>query len=203
MKGVLPAALIIAMAYSLNAAGQAFELYYCGRSRTTCAFIEDLANSPFAEQVHFCFDDEQKIDMPAALAGADDSTHVYTCGPNGFMEWVMESARNAGFAEERIHKEFFQVEVETGGEAFEVYAETSDVTVTVGPDESIAQALNRAGMKIKVSCEQGTCGTCLCDVTEGIPDHRDVFLTDEEKEDNDQMLICCSRSKSPRLVLDL
>ncbi|WP_432697352.1 PDR/VanB family oxidoreductase [Marinobacterium sp. YM272] len=201
--GITP---MIAMAYALHAAGKAFELHYCGRSRSTCAFVDDLAASAFAGQVQFHFDDEQdggRIDLDSAFDGADDNTHMYTCGPNGFMEWVMQSARDKGFAEDHIHKEFFQVEVETGGEAFEVYAEISDVTVTVQPDESIAQALNRAGMKIKVSCEQGTCGTCLCDVNEGIPDHRDVFLTEEEKEDNDQMLICCSRAKTPRLVLDL
>ncbi|WP_221798162.1 PDR/VanB family oxidoreductase [Oceanobacter mangrovi] len=201
--GVTP---MIAMAYALQAAGKPFDLWYCGRSRASCAFVEDLQNSPFADHVHFHFDDENDgkgVDLDAVFAGSDSDAHMYTCGPAGFMEWVMSTAAAKGFADANIHKEFFQVEVETGGEAFEVYAEASDVTVTVGPDESIAQALNRAGMKIKVSCEQGTCGTCLCDVIEGIPDHRDVFLTDEEKEDNDQMTICCSRSKTPRLVLDL
>lgn len=201
--GITP---MIAMAYALHAAGKAFELHYCGRSRSTCAFVDDLAGSAFADRVHFHFDDEQngeRLDLANLLEAAADDSHLYTCGPNGFMEWVIDSARTQGFSEQRIHKEFFQVEVETGGEAFEVYAEASDLTVTVQPDESIAQALIRAGMKIKVSCEQGTCGTCLCDVIEGIPDHRDVFLTDEEKEDNDQMLICCSRAKTPRLVLDL
>ena len=201
--GITP---MIAMAYALSAAGKPFDLYYCGRSRSTCAFVEDLADSAFADHVHFHFDDEHdgvRIDLDAVFDAADSAAHMYTCGPNGFMEWVMETARRKGFAESNIHKEFFQVEVKTGGEAFEVYAEASDVTVTVQPDESIAQALIKAGLKIKVSCEQGTCGTCLCDVIEGIPDHRDVFLTEEEREDNDQILICCSRAKTPRLVLDL
>ncbi len=201
--GITP---MIAMAYALHAAGKPFDLYYCGRSRSTCAFVDDLAGSAFADRVHFHFDDEHggtRVDLDAVFARAESDSHLYTCGPNGFMEWVMSTARDKGFPEARIHKEFFQVEVETGGEAFEVYAEASGVTVTVQPDETIAQALNKAGLKIKVSCEQGTCGTCLCDVLEGIPDHRDVFLTDEEKEDNDQMLICCSRAKSPRLVLDI
>ena len=88
-------------------------------------------------------------------------------------------------------------------DSFEVVAEASGVTVQVGEHQTIAEALAEAGVRVKVSCEQGTCGTCLCDVLEGIPDHRDVFLTDDEKEDNDQILICCSRAKTPRLVLDI
>ena len=73
----------------------------------------------------------------------------------------------------------------------------------VGPDESIATALSKAGIKVDVSCEQGVCGTCITDVLEGIPDHRDQFLTDEEKEDNDQMALCCSRAKGPKLVIEI
>lgn len=69
--------------------------------------------------------------------------------------------------------------------------------------QSIVQALVTVGVKITVSCEQGVCGTCLCTVLDGEPDHRDVYLTDEEKADNDQILLCCSRAKSPTLVLDL
>ncbi|MDP2546611.1 PDR/VanB family oxidoreductase [Oceanobacter sp. 4_MG-2023] len=201
--GVTP---MIAMAYALHAAGKPFDLWYCGRSRSSCAFVDDLLNSVFADRVHLHFDDEHDgagVDLDRVFDDADDSSHMYTCGPAGFMEWVMASATSKGFADERIHKEFFQVEVETGGSSFEVYAEASDITVTVGENQSIAQALTEAGLKVRVSCEQGTCGTCLCDVIEGIPDHRDVFLTDEEKEDNDQMLLCCSRAKSPRLVLDI
>jgi vanillate O-demethylase ferredoxin subunit len=93
--------------------------------------------------------------------------------------------------------------VDISGEAFEVYAEASDVTVQVGPNESIATALKAAGVKVQMSCEEGVCGTCICDVIEGIPDHRDHFLTDEEKEDNDQIALCCSRAKSARLVVDI
>ena len=69
--------------------------------------------------------------------------------------------------------------------------------------ERIVEALAGVGIKIKVSCEQGVCGTCLCNVLDGTPDHRDVFLTDEEKADNDQILLCCSRARSPKLVLDI
>ena len=69
--------------------------------------------------------------------------------------------------------------------------------------QTIIEALATIGIKVQVSCEQGICGTCLCNVLDGTPDHRDVFLTDEEKADNDQILLCCSRALSDTLVLDL
>jgi ferredoxin len=76
-------------------------------------------------------------------------------------------------------------------------------TLQVGATESLLAALRGAGVKVSVSCEEGVCGTCACTVLEGEPDHRDAYLTDEEKADNDQILVCCSRSRSARLVLDL
>lgn len=201
--GITP---MIAMACALHSAGRPFDLWYCGRSRSTCAFLDDLAASEFSAQVHTWFDDEQngqRLDLDSVMADAAVDTHLYVCGPTGFMEWVISTAAGKGLADDNIHREFFQVDVETGGDSFEVVAEASGVTVQVGEHQTIAEALAEAGVRVKVSCEQGTCGTCLCDVLEGIPDHRDVFLTDDEKEDNDQILICCSRAKTPRLVLDI
>ncbi|MBJ7536209.1 PDR/VanB family oxidoreductase [Marinomonas transparens] len=201
--GITP---MISMAHELHHAGGDFDLWYCGRSAQTSGFLDELKNSAFVEQVYTHFTSEhngQRLDLAKVFQGANDSVHVYVCGPNGFMEWVIEAAKKQGFADTNIHREFFNVELETGGDSFEVYAEQSDVTVTVGENESIADALKAAGVKVQVACEQGTCGTCLCDVSEGIPDHRDVYLTDDEKEDNDQITLCCSRSLSPRLVIDI
>ena len=92
---------------------------------------------------------------------------------------------------------------DTGGAAFEVFAATSGITVQVLQNQSIVEALALAGLKVCVSCKQGICGSCLTDVLEGEPDHRDHYLTDEEKADGDQILLCCSRAKSARLVIDL
>jgi len=73
----------------------------------------------------------------------------------------------------------------------------------VGKEQTILDALAAAGVEILSSCEQGVCGTCLTRVIEGVPDHRDMYLTPEEQAANDQFLPCCSRSKSARLVLDI
>lgn len=200
--GITP---MIAMAYALHARNAEFELHYCGRSRSHAAFLEELAAAPFAHRVTPHFDDEpaSKLDLAAVLGTAANDGHVYTCGPSGFMEWVIDGARAVGYPEHQVHREYFQVEVDSSGEAFEVHAARSGITVQVNAGQSIVQALANVGIEVDVSCEQGVCGTCLCDVLEGQPDHRDVYLTDDEREANDQMLLCCSRSSSKRLVLDI
>ncbi|HYF89118.1 PDR/VanB family oxidoreductase [Azospirillum sp.] len=201
--GITP---MIAMAHALAASGGSFELHYCGRSRDACAFLGELAEAAFHDRSALHLDDGpagQRLDLPALLGNAPAGTHLYVCGPTGFMDWVIGEATRLGLPTEHIHREYFQVEVATGGGAFEVVAKRSGKTVQVAEDETIVQALGRIGIKVQMSCEQGVCGTCLCTVLEGIPDHRDVFLTEEEKADNDQILLCCSRARTDTLVLDI
>ncbi len=201
--GITP---MIAMAHQLHAAGKSFELHYCARSRASAAFLDELAASAFAARVYLHFDDEgaaQRLDLSSVIKAAATGSHLYVCGPAGFMDSVIGEAGSLGLPASQIHKEYFQIKTETGGQAFDVVARKSGQRVRVQDGQSIVDALAGVGIKITVSCEQGVCGTCLCDVVEGIPDHRDVYLTDDEKADNDQILLCCSRSKSDTLVLDL
>ena len=201
--GITP---MIAMAYALHAKGEDFELHYCGRSRSRSAFLDELQSAAFAERVHTHFDDEapaQKLDMDRVLGQAESGVHVYTCGPSGFMDWVIGESVKHGYADDHIHREYFQIEVDNSGASFEVVAARSGKTVQVAEGQTILEALADVGIQIEISCEQGICGTCLCDVLEGEPDHRDVYLTDDEKQANDQILICCSRAKSKKLVLDI
>ncbi len=86
---------------------------------------------------------------------------------------------------------------------FEVHLAQRNITLTVQPNQSILQALQDAGVEVPFSCSEGVCGTCLTRVKEGEPEHWDMYLTPEEQEKNDCMMVCISRSKSPRLVLDL
>lgn len=200
--GITP---MIAMAYELEHQGKDFELHYCTRSKGFGAFEAELKQR-FPHQVFFHYDDQapDQLFKPAQVfSPVDAGTHIYVCGPTGFMDWVINEAKTLGFPSEQVHFEYFSAEVDTSGDSFEVYCQESDVTVTVGSDETIAAALKKAGLKVQVSCEEGVCGTCITDVLEGEPDHRDHFLTDEEKADNDQIALCCSRAKCQRLVLDL
>jgi ferredoxin-NADP reductase len=141
------------------------------------------------------------ISMAHALTAA--GTHLYTCGPSGFMDWVIATGEKAGLPSAHIHREYFNADIDTSGAGFEVEARASGKTVRVLEGQSIVAALKSIGIEVEVSCEEGVCGTCVCTVLEGDCDHRDVYLTDEEKADNDQIMTCCSRAKSARLVLDI
>lgn len=200
--GITP---LIAMAYELQKQKQNFEFHYCMRTRGAGAFVEELL-AAFPDQVVFHYDDEDTIQLftpEEALGPCDAGTHIYVCGPSGFMDWVIAGAKALGYPSKQVHFEYFSAEVDNSGAGFEVYCAQSEVTVMVAEQQSIVKALAAAGVKVDVSCEEGVCGTCITDVLEGEPDHRDHFLTDEEKADNDQMALCCSRAKCARLVIDL
>jgi vanillate O-demethylase ferredoxin subunit len=199
--GITP---MIAMAHELHHRNEEFELHYCARSRLSSAFLTELATADFADRVTLHFDDEgSQLALATVLGQGAPGVHLYTCGPAGFMSWVIDGARQKGYAEDHIHKEYFQVEIDSSGDSFEVVAARSGKTVQVAEGQTILEALSSIGIKIDISCEQGVCGTCMCEVLEGEPDHRDVYLTDDEKAENDQILVCCSRSKSKTLVLDI
>ena len=200
--GITP---LIAMAYALHHAGRDFVLHYCARTRDHAAFATELAQAPFADRVrlHFSADADSGRFEAARDLGPVAGTAVYVCGPSGFMEWVLAGAGKAGFTDSQLHREYFRVEVETAGDGFAIVAQRSGRRVDVAPDQTMIQALASIGIRVEVSCEQGVCGTCAAGVLDGIPDHRDTYLTDEERAANDQVLTCCSRARSPVLVLDL
>lgn len=201
--GITP---LITMAYQLAHEGASFELHYCGASPENCAFVDEIKNGELAKYTTFHFKSEgasHRAFFESAVKDIDLESHIYTCGPVGFMDWVINLATTHNFPEQQIHKEYFQVETDTSGDSFEVVAERSGKIIMVEAGQTILQALAKEGIEIEMSCEQGVCGTCMCDVIEGEPDHRDVYFTDEEKASNEQILVCCSRSKTPRLVLDI
>jgi vanillate O-demethylase ferredoxin subunit len=202
--GITP---MLAMAWQLHAAGQSFALHYCARSRAQAAFLAELAAAPWAARVwlHFDDDDNNGLQPQPLLTAATAGSHLYVCGPAGFMDWVLAEAANAGLAPAQLHREYFSAPstANAADTAFELVARRSGKTVQVAADQSLLDALKGLGIKVPVSCEQGVCGTCACTVLDGSPDHRDAYLSDEEREANDQILVCCSRSRSPRLVLDV
>ncbi|WP_206951543.1 PDR/VanB family oxidoreductase [Trinickia acidisoli] len=202
--GVTP---LMAMAEALDHAGASFDLHYCTRSTERTAFRDRLAEPRFAGRVHLYFDDARdgtKISFDALLAQPRVDTHLYVCGPSGFIEAVTGAAKAAGWIDANVHREYFAAGVAEGdSSAFQVTLSSTGRVIDVAPDVTVVAALAQAGVELPTSCEQGVCGTCLTRVLSGQPDHRDVYLTDEEKDANDQFLPCCSRSKSPMLVLDL
>jgi len=197
---------LLAMAWRLYREHRPFALHVSVRSRDRLAFAGELAASPFAERVHVHVDDEsdgRSLDIAREVQVAGPDSRIYLCGPRGFMDHVASRAMAAGMPDSRIHIEHFGAEIDLHGDPFEVFAARSGLSVEVGPDESILTALQRSGLSVATSCENGVCGTCLTPVLAGVPDHRDMVLTDSEKAGNSRIAVCCSRSRSRRLVLDL
>jgi ferredoxin len=86
---------------------------------------------------------------------------------------------------------------------FEVVIANSGARFLVPPGKGILEVLKEAGVDVAYSCEEGTCGTCETTVVEGVPDHRDSILSEQEKAEGRTMMICVSRCLGEQLVLDL
>lgn len=201
--GITP---LLSMAQALDARGEAFVLHHYVRERAQAAFAGRLAQG-FAHgrvQVHADAEGESPLThVPGELA--QPRGHLYLCGPGGFMDHFAALAGRAGWPAQNIHSERFDpVELVRADDApFEVELASSGEVVEVPAGQSIAQALGEAGIPVEVSCEQGMCGACVTGVLAGVPDHRDCVLGAAEHAANDRMTLCCSRSRSPRLVLAL
>jgi vanillate O-demethylase ferredoxin subunit len=203
--GITP---ILCMAQALSSAGEAFSMHYCARSKSKMAFMQQIKDSAFAQQVQFHFDDDepaQHFDVDSVLSNPTPGTHLYVCGPAGFLDYVLNSAASHGWPSEQLHREYFSAAPVAHSEdgSFEVEIKSTGEVIPIPAGRSALHVLEDAGIDIPVSCEEGICGTCVTRVLEGTPDHRDRFMTDEEHALNDRFAPCCSRAKSGRLVLDL
>jgi vanillate O-demethylase ferredoxin subunit len=203
--GITP---LLSMAAALHDMGSAFALHYCARSEGMAAFRDTIGASAFASMTSFHYDDAgtgQLLNLPEIFSRAPPDTHVYVCGPAGFIAWVCREAEAAGLPPARVHFEYFSgkaVDTSSDG-AFDVKLSSTSQVFRIPADRSIASVLIEAGIDLYTACEEGTCGTCVTGVLEGEPDHRDVFLTDAQHAAGDLITPCCSRSRSPLLVLDL
>lgn len=203
--GVTP---LLAMAEQLTRDGADFALHYFARSAAQAAFVSRMADSPFAPRVHTHWDDtpqDPPVSLSALIGSPQAGQHLYVCGPKGFMDAVLDTARAQSWPDSQLHFEFFGAQVVNDGtdQAFTVKIASSGQEILVTADQTVVQALHNAGVDVPIACEQGVCGTCLVRVLGGTPDHKDMYLTPEEQEANDQFTPCCSRSKSQVLVLDL
>lgn len=203
--GVTP---LLCMADRLAHTGADFALHYCTRSVERTAFAAEMAAPAMAPHVHLHFDagpPEQQIDLPAVLAAPSADKRLYVCGPAGFIDHVVGTAQALGWAKEQIHLEYFGAPAQdtAGDQGFEVRIASSGKTYPIAADVSVVEALRGHGIDILTSCEQGVCGTCITRVLEGDIEHRDMYLTDEEKASNEQFMPCCSRARGKLLVLDL
>ena len=202
--GITP---LLPMLRAAERAGADWRLLYLGRSLASMGFTDELAGYGDRVIVH-PRDTAGAFDLAAGLDeldGALQGPQVYVCGPNRMIDAALEWSENDPARSERLHLERFTGDgagVREGDEAFVV--EIADGTeVEVAADESILAALTRCGVPALNSCQEGICGTCETTVIEGVPDHRDSLLSEDERAANETMMICVSRCLGKRLVLDL
>ncbi|SPL72180.1 PDR/VanB family oxidoreductase [Acinetobacter stercoris] len=202
--GITP---ILSMAHTLKRENIPFEFYYFVRNENAIAF-KDILESKFSEEIHFHIEDDpqNQLDVNKILSKFESSKHLYVCGPNGFMDFIFTMAEKHHWQKDHLHKEHFTADSAASDEEnteFSVKIASTGELIPIAVNQSITEALEKCGIEIAVSCEQGICGTCLTNILEGEPEHRDMFLTDEEHASNKIFTPCCSRSKTKILVLDL
>jgi ferredoxin-NADP reductase len=198
--GITPILPMIAQA---EATGADWQLVYGGRTRSSMAFQAELQDRYPGKVVIHPQDEAGLLDLPTLLADPG-ATAVYCCGPEGLLAAVEE--RCASLPKGTLHVERFAPKegaADGPRESFEVELAQTGTILTVPADRSVLDVVEDSGVQVLSSCQEGTCGTCETTVLSGTPDHRDSVLTDDEQAANDTMMICVSRSCSPRLVLDL
>jgi ferredoxin-NADP reductase len=199
--GITP---ILPMVRQAEALGADWRLLYGGRRRVSMAFLDELA--PYGERVQVVPRDESGLRhaLPGFLGAPRAGVRIYACGPSPLLAAMERTC--AGWPPHTLRTERFVAE-EAGAPArtapFEVELARAGTTVTVTPDKTVLQALNEVGVEVLSSCRRGVCGTCETTVLAGRPDHRDALLDDDERDANDCMYVCVSRSRDERLVLDL
>ena len=205
--GITP---ILCMARQLAADGASFELHYSCRSERHAAFRDELDAASFAAHVHFHFsagDGAGRLDLDALLRQPAPRRHIYACGPAGFMDAVAGAAQRHGWPDGQFHAERFgagaNAPAAARGPAFDIRIASTGQLVRVEEGVSALAALAASGVQLRSSCGQGVCGSCVTGVLQGQPEHRDQCLSPAERARNDCFTPCCSRSRSPLLVLDL
>ncbi|MBQ1023492.1 PDR/VanB family oxidoreductase [Micromonospora sp. C95] len=197
--GITPIRPMVAAA---DAAGADWRLVYGGRSRATMAFADALREK-YGDRVSLYPQDETGLLDLDELLGQPVDGLVYCCGPEALIAAVEQRCRT--WPTGTLHVERFTplAPTEAVDAPVEVELALSGRTLTVPPGTSILEAVEAAGVQVLSSCREGTCGTCETGVLAGMPEHRDSLLTEAERAAGDTMMICVSRSVTPRLTLEL
>jgi ferredoxin-NADP reductase len=201
--GITPMMPMIERAEEL---GIPWRLLYGGRSIKTMSYVPELLGRTGGTVELIPEDEKGYPDLDAAIASVGDGL-MYSCGPPGLLN-ALEAKAATTLAPGTLHIERFvageTVEYDEGDNtAFEVELRKTGAVVSVPPDKTMLHAILEALPYFMYACEEGYCGTCLATVLDGVPDNRDSCLSDAEREEGKVVITCVSRSKTPRIVLDL
>ena len=198
--GITP---LVPMLEAATESSAEWNLVYAGRTRSSMAFIEELAHH--GDRVTLVpSDDSGRMDFAEYFREVKPDTLVYACGPESLLLALEDATRH--WPVDTLHTERFVAREfdDTGDVEFEVEFVDSGLTLTIPVGTSILDIAEQNDLPVISSCGEGTCGTCETVVLGGIPDHRDSILTDSERENSKTMFICVSRSKDGcTLKLDL
>jgi len=201
IAGGIGVTAIWAMAQHLERLGRSYEMHYACRTRADAAFLDEIERLGPA-RIHVDGDcSGQPLDVRAIVAHAPADAHFYCCGPLPMLD-AFEAA-TAAVPPEQVHVEYFapkQMAALDGGYVVQLQRTGQEFAVPQG--KTILQVLREAGVSAPYSCEEGICGACQVNVVSGVPDHRDSVLSASEQQSGKTMLICCSGSKTERLVID-
>ncbi|MFD2204574.1 PDR/VanB family oxidoreductase [Kiloniella antarctica] len=201
--GITP---ILSMARRLKSLGKPFQLYYACRNEGRAAFMEELKSSELSPHVVVSYDDVHGPLKTQTLFGpVEPEVQIYCCGPTGLMDAV--KCATITWPNNTVHFEHFSADDSTGPKeddgSFEIIIQSTGKVLHVPADKSILTILEDNGIFVDHACCEGVCGTCETGLLEGDADHRDMILTDDEKKENQVLMVCCSRAKSASLTLDL
>ena len=199
--GVTP---MIAMGHRLHALGKDFTLHYSVPTRARAAFEAELASVPWAGRVVLHVSDEgSRADFDAVLKDARDGWHVYACGPDAYMNAVMDAALRHGLPEEARHLEYFSVPDAPDwiNHRFKLVLARSGQQFDVPEDKSATDVLSAAGYPVDVKCSDGLCGVCKCRLISGDVDHRDFVLSSAQRQT--EIILCQSRASAPDGVIEV
>jgi len=185
---------MIAMAHRLHAIGAPFELHYSVGTRAAAGYLDDLAAVPWAGQVFLHVSDEgTRADMAALLGPHRAGHHVYTCGPDRYMQAVIAAAEAQGFPDESRHLEYFAVPDEPDYVNFPFTLKLSDGRrFEIPANRSATDVLAENGVHVDVKCSDGICGVCRCKLVAGEVEHRDFVLSRAQRKVS--IILCRSRA---------
>ncbi|WP_339719708.1 PDR/VanB family oxidoreductase [uncultured Paraglaciecola sp.] len=203
--GITP---ILTMAYTLEQQGKSWELHFTARNEqqapllTEIKALQETAKSGVITTYYTRDSVPNRIDFNTIVNTVSKDSNFYCCGPTNLLQSYSESLAN--LPSQQVHLEHFQSENEAADEGgYTLVLARSGKELLVPEGKTVLQVLKENSVGVTYACAEGVCGSCEVPVISGLPDHRDMVLSDAEKSENATMMVCCSGSLSSRLVLDL
>jgi ferredoxin-NADP reductase len=194
--GITP---LVAMAQRLAALsatkGTPVRMLYGVRTQDELAFAGTLREVLGERLQTFVASDDETMDFAAEIAALTPKAQLYTCGPVPMLEAIRKAWLASGRRLAELRFETFGSSGSFAAEAFRVQIPRHQLDIMVPADTTLLDALEAAGIDTISDCRRGECGLCAMDVlaVQGEIDHRDVFLSAHEKQQNTRMCVCVSR----------